>query len=96
MSIRLVNADRDTPMMFPAGVQELLPENHPARFIVETIEQPGMSAFKVNGKGSGDGQYAPGMMPMLLIYCYSAGIFSSRKINESTYCSVPVMYISAG
>jgi len=66
MSERLVMIDRDTPMMFPASVQELLPENHLARFIVEAIEQLDMSTFKVNTKGSGDEQYAPAMMLALL------------------------------
>lgn len=80
-------------MLFPASVQELLPENHLARFIVEAVEGMDTRAFKVNERGSGDEQYPPGMMLALLIYCYAVGIFSSRKIEAATYEHVAVMYI---
>ena len=30
--------DRDTPMLLPASIQEWLPEQHMARFVVEIVE----------------------------------------------------------
>jgi transposase len=93
MSARFVNIDRETPMMFPATVQELLPENHLARFIVDAASEIDTGEFKVNNSGSGDEQYPPEMMLALVIYCYATGIFSSRKIQEASYYNVPVMYI---
>ena len=39
MAVEFVPVDRDTPHLFPPSVQEYLPENHLARFVVEIVEQ---------------------------------------------------------
>jgi transposase len=96
MSVRFVNIDRETPMMFPPDLREWLPENHLAYFIVDIIERLDLSGFKVNARGSGDEQYPPSMMLALLIYSYAAGIFSSRRIEASTYTDVAARYICGG
>ena len=31
--------DRDTPMLLPPSIQEWLPDQHMARFVVEIVEQ---------------------------------------------------------
>ncbi|MDR1175501.1 MAG: transposase, partial [Treponema sp.] len=93
MSARFVNVDRDTPLLFPADLREWLPENHLVHFIIEAVEQLDVSAFKVNDSGSGSEQYPPGMMVMLLLYCYATGRMSSRVIEAATYSDVAVRYI---
>ena len=82
MSVRLVNIDRDTPMIFPPDLREWLPANHLVYFIVDIIERLDISRFKVNSRESE--QYPPEMMLALLIYCYSTGIFGSRWIEAAT------------
>jgi transposase len=96
MATRLVEIDLDTPMIFPPSIQEWLPENHMARFIVEAIEQLDTGNFHINERGSGSEQYLPEMMLALLIYCYATGIFSSRRIEGATYTDIAVMYICGG
>jgi transposase len=93
MATRLVNIDRDTPMMFPVSLQEWLPENHLARFIVDAVETLDTSVFKINKKGTGSEQMPPSMMVALLIYCYATGTFGSRRIEAATYTDIAVMYI---
>jgi hypothetical protein len=39
MAVDFILGDRDTPDWFPATVQEYLPEEHLARFVVEIVEQ---------------------------------------------------------
>jgi transposase len=80
MSARFVNIDRDTPLLFP--------ENHIVHFIIEAVGKLDIRNFKVNGSGSGDRQYPPGMMLALLIYCYITKRMSSRAIEEATYVDV--------
>jgi transposase len=96
MSARYVTIDRETPMLFPVDMRDWLPENHLVHFIIEAAEQIDKSVFKVNGRGSGSEQYPPEMMLSLLIYSYATGIFSSRRIEASTYSDIAVMYICAG
>jgi transposase len=96
MSTRLINIDRETPMLFPVRVQDWVPENHLSRFIVEAVDTLDTSAFKVNETGSGDEEMPPTMMLSLLIYSYATGLFGSRKIAAATYTDVALMYICGG
>jgi transposase len=74
-------------------LREWIPEDHLVHFIIEAVEQLDVSVFKVNHSGSGSEQYPPGMMAMLLLYCYATGRMSSRVIEGATYSDVAVRYI---
>ena len=45
MAIEFVPVDRDMPHLFPPSVQEDLPENHLARFVVEIVDQLDLNAI---------------------------------------------------
>lgn len=96
MALRLVNIDRSTPMLFPVDMREWLPDDHMVHFIVDAVDHLDLKNFKVNWKGSGNKQYSPSMMLMLLIYCYATGRFSSRVIESATYSDLAVRYICGG
>ena len=66
-----------------------------AHFILEAVERVAMSAFHVLRMGLGKAQYHPRMMLALLIYCYTSGIFLSRKIEQATCRHVSVRFIAA-
>ena len=70
MSERFVTIDRETPMLFPVDMRDWLPEDHLVFFIIEAIEQIGVTGFKVNHRGCGSEQYPPDMMLALLVYSY--------------------------
>ena len=38
MAVRLVNVDRNTPMLLPPDLRDCLPEDPIARFIVDAVE----------------------------------------------------------
>ncbi len=45
---------------------------------------------------TGDEQYPPRMMRILLIYCHATGRFSSRVIEEATWSDIIVRNICGG
>lgn len=94
MSQRFVNVDRKTPMLLPPDLREWVRADDPVHFVLEIVEQTPSSAFHVNERGSGSAQYPPSMMLALLVYCYSMGLFSSRKIEQATYRDVGVRYLT--
>lgn len=96
MAVRLKNLDRDTPMLLPPDIRDWAPSNHIVHFLIDAVEQLTEDSFQFNHKGTGDSQYPPRMMLVLLIYCYSTGRFSSRMIEEATYSDVIVRYICGG
>ena len=51
--------------------------------------------MEVNERGTGSEQYPPRMLLSLLIYSYATGVFGSRRIEQSTYESVPVRVLCA-
>ena len=87
--------DRETPMLLPPSIQEWLPEQHLARFVVEIVEQLDLSEITSRYGGSGGKQaYQPAMLVALLFYGYATGVFSSRKLEQATYDSVAFRYIT--
>ncbi len=87
--------DRSQRLLLPLDLNEWVAEDDLAHFIAEAVERVDMHAFSVSRTGSGKAQYHQRMMPGLLVYCYSSGIFSSRKIEQGTYRNVPVRFIAA-
>ena len=92
---RFIPADRETPYLFPPSVQEWLPENHLARFVVEVIEKLDLGAMTRAYAGRGSAAHHPAVLLGLLVYGYATGVASSRKIERATYDSVAFRYVAA-
>ena len=83
-------------MLLPPDLRDWLPEDHMVHFILDVVQSMDFSGFSVNQRGTGSRQYPPSVLLALLVYCYCTGRFSSRVIEEATYCDVAVRYICAG
>lgn len=95
MEPKFVEVDRETQYLLPPSVQDWLPEGHLARFVVEIVEQLDLRSLKASYAGRGSQPYNPVMLLALLFYGYSTGVFSSRKLERSTYDSVAFRFIAA-
>ena len=95
MAVNLVGVDRDTPDMFPPTVQEYLPEDHLARFVVEMVDQLDLSHLVGAYAGTGSRPYHPAMLVALLFCGYPTGVFSSRKLAQATHDSMAFRYLCA-
>jgi len=89
------DADRLTPYLLPPSVNEWLPEKHLARFVVEVVGQLDLTPLKAAYSGGGSKAYNPAVLLSLLFYGYATGVFSSRKLERSTYDSVAFRYVCA-
>jgi len=92
---RFVPVDRQTGYLLPPSVEDWLPEEHLARFVVEVIEQLDLSNLSGAYAGRGMAAHHPEVLLGLLVYGYASGVFSSRKIERATYDSVAFRYIAA-
>lgn len=86
---------RDQAYCLPPSMNDWLPENHLARFIVEVVEQLDLSALLRRYTGGGSAAYHPAILLALLVYGYATGVFSSRKLERATYDSVAFRFIAA-
>ena len=80
--------DRDTPYLLPPSLQDWLPQEHLARFVVEIVDRLDLSELERAYRGRGKTPYHPSVMVALLFYGYATGVFSSRKLEQATYDSV--------
>jgi transposase len=94
MGERLVNVDRETPMLLPVDMRQWVPEDDLVHFVINAVETMNLSALAVNQRGSGSKQYPPRMMLALVIYCYANGLFASRRIERASYRDVAVRYLT--
>ncbi len=90
-----VQVDRDTLYLLPPSVQDWLPADHLARFVVDTVEQLDLRALDMCFAGRGKAAYPPAMLLALLFYGYATGEFSSRRIERATYDSIAFRFIAA-
>ena len=95
MEPKFIEVDRETLYLLPPSVQDWLPEGHLARFVVEIVEQLDLRSLKASYAGRGSQPYNPAMLLALLFYGYATGVFSSRKLERSTYDSVAFRFIAA-
>ena len=87
--------DRNTRFLLPPSVDEWLPGDHLARFVVDIVDQLDLSTLTRQYRGAGSAAYHPSMLLALLIYGYATGTYSSRRIERATYESLAYRYIAA-
>jgi len=87
------------PYLLPPSPTEWLPEGHLAYFILDTVAELDLSSIEDEVQerdARGERPYDPEMMVALLLYAYSVGVYSSRKIARGTREDVAMRVISAG
>jgi transposase len=98
MGKRFRDCNLDQMLLLPASLHDWLPEGHLARFVAEVVETLDLSAIYgqyEEGDGRGLAAYDPRMMVRVLIYGYSRGVTSSRRIERATYEDVAFRYLAA-
>jgi transposase len=86
--------DRDIDFLLPPSVQDWLPQDHLARYVVEVVESLDLSDLERAYAGKGSAGYHPALLLSLLVYGYATGCFSSRRIERATYESLAFRYIA--
>jgi transposase len=95
MATQFILIDRDTPYILPPFVQDYFPEEHMARFVVNSVDQLDLRALSSAYAGKEKSPYHPAMLLVVLFYGYATGVFSSRKLEKATYDSMAFKYICA-
>ena len=74
----------DQDLLLPPSLGDWLPEGHLAYFISDVVEELDLAAFYTPYEGDGrrKSPYEPSMMLKTLLYAYTTGVFSSRKIAK--------------
>jgi transposase len=89
----------DQIFLLPPDIRDWLPADHRAWFIGQIVDALDINKIEksyASQTGSGPRAYAPRTMLKILIYGYSVGVRSSRKLEIATHEQVPFRVLSAG
>ena len=80
-----IGCDRDQSLLLPPDVRDWLPEGHLAWFVLDAVAGMDLSGFYGAYRADGIGRraYDPAMLVALLLYGYSRGIRSARKLERA-------------
>jgi transposase len=87
----------DQTLLLPPSLRDWLPEDHLAFFLSDAIDAMDLSAFEARygDEGPGNQAFDPRMMLKVLVYAYSSGTFSSRKIAAKLHEDVAFRVLGA-
>jgi len=85
-------------MLFPPSVRDFVPEGHLAHFVRDLVRDDlDLSAiFARYTERRGQPPCHPALMTSLLLYAYSRGIYSSRRIERACQERVDFMALTGG
>lgn len=84
MPTTFVGPEREQMFLLPPDITEWLPEDDLVWTVIDAVSQMDLSSFRQKHQESAFGRpaYDPSIMVSLLLYAYSLGIRSSRKIEN--------------
>ena len=97
MAQNFLGCDRDQVFLLPPSVDDWLPADHFARFVIAAVEEMDVGAFYADYRADGHGRPAhdPVMMVALLVYAYARGPRSSRVIERACVEDIAFRVIAA-
>ncbi len=97
MAYNLVPCDRQQPFLLPPSLEDWLPQDHLARFVIDVVEELDLDGFYRRRREDGWGRaaYDPKMTVALLLYAYCTGVRSSRQIERRLREDVAFRFIAA-
>jgi len=96
MSRKFKRPDYEATLKTTIVLEEALPANHLARFVVDIIVQLDLSKIYAGYAEQGGEAIAPEALLGLLFFGYSTGLFSSRKLEKATYENLGARYVAGG
>jgi transposase len=94
MSRQFRTVDYEATLKTSVRLEECLPEDHLARFIVDIVAQLDLKPLYAHYGNRGGQPYAPEILLGLLFYAYATGVFSSRKIEQGTKETAAFRYLA--
>jgi len=96
MARRFKTVDYEQSGQQELTIDDCLPADHLARFIIAIVEMLDLDVFYAYYAAMGGEPIDPRVLLALLLYAYATGMFSSRKIELATYEVIPFRFIAGG
>ena len=80
--------------LLPPSVNEFVAADDPVRLVSEVVDSLDLRAFEDRYLGGGAPAYAPSVLLKVLLFAYSEGLRSSRRIEQALHTDVRYMYLA--
>ena len=94
MSRDFCEVNRETAWLLPPSVQDWIPEDHLARFVVEIVDSLDLGRLTSAYGHSVKRACHLGMLLALQFYGYATGVFSSSKLEHAAWDSAAFRYVA--
>ena len=94
--------DQNQPFLLPPSLQDFVDESHPAHLINDLVEQldpsassgQALTALEARYGDLGQPAYHPRLMVKVILYGFTVGIFSSRKLQRACQENLAFKYLA--
>ena len=86
--------DQGEIVLFPARLDESIPEHHLVRVVSSIVDQMDLSELLSGYQGGGTSAYHPRMLLKVLLYGYCMKIYTGRKIANALRSDITFMWLS--
>ncbi len=86
--------DQSQSFLLPPSLADFLDETHPAHVINDLVEKLDLSALEGRYGDMGQPAYHPRMMLKVILYGFTVGIFSSRKLQRACQENLAFKYLA--
>ena len=95
----LRDMDREQMWLLPPSLDELLPLDHPARFVavfVDALDKEGWAELgvEINGDPLGAPAYHPRALLCVWLYGFMTGVRSCRKLEAACRDQIPYLWLT--
>ena len=85
---------QDEMMLLPPSLRDFLPETHPAHMVNDLVERLDLSVMEARYGRIGQPAYHPRLMLRVILYGFTVGIFSSRKLQRACEENLAFKYLA--
>jgi transposase len=82
------------PFLFPPVLEELIAPDHPAHMINDLVEKLDLTVLMNRYGDMGQPAYVPKLMLKIILYGFSVGVFSARKLTRACQENLAFKYLA--
>lgn len=86
--------DQSQPFLLPPSLRDFVDERHPAHLLNDLVDQLDLSVLEARYGPLGQPAYHPRLMLKVILYGFSVGVFSSRKLQRACQENLAFKYLA--
>jgi len=86
--------EQSQPFLLPPSLQDFVGEGHPAHLVNDLVDQLDLTTLEARYGNLGQPAYRPRLMLKVILYGFTVGVFSSRKLQRACQENLAFKYLA--